>query len=154
MEATAAAATAAAYAKDNRATFIECGLGQHRHHFNAAKHTVRLVTHQPYGCSCDLLMVLLGCAVFLHAGITVTELLRYATRNNLTVPLGVLPNYADLTIGGLLATGAHGIGGSGQANMVRLPLLPAATVCNSTYSDVETSHCNNLFCSGARHMCY
>jgi hypothetical protein len=82
----------------------------------------------------------LAAAVFNHAGITVTELLRYATRNNLTVPLGVLPNYADLTIGGLLATGAHGIWRSGQANMVRLPLLPAATVCNSTDSDVVTSH--------------
>jgi hypothetical protein len=60
--------------------------------------------------------------LFLLAGLAVTELLRHTTRNNLTVPLGVLPNYADLTIGGLLATGAHGIGGSGQANMVRLPL--------------------------------
>jgi FAD/FMN-containing dehydrogenase len=49
---------------------------------------------------------------------TVTELQRYATSQSLTVPLGVMPGYADLTIGGLLATGAHGFGGNGNSNVV------------------------------------
>jgi hypothetical protein len=52
------------------------------------------------------------------AGITFTELLRFATSQNLTVPLGVTPQYADLTIGGTLASGAHGLGGRGNANVV------------------------------------
>jgi hypothetical protein len=52
------------------------------------------------------------------AGITVAELQRYATSQSLTVPLGAMPGYADLTIGGLLATGAHGFGGKGNSNVV------------------------------------
>jgi hypothetical protein len=34
------------------------------------------------------------------------------------VPLGAAPNYADLTLGGTLAVGAHGMGGRGSANVV------------------------------------
>jgi FAD/FMN-containing dehydrogenase len=56
----------------------------------------------------------------------VTELQRYATRKGLTVPLGVLPGYADLTIGGLFATGAHGFGGKGNSNIVSTATSAAA----------------------------
>jgi FAD/FMN-containing dehydrogenase len=95
--------------------------------------------YQPYGCR----TAPTAAAVSLHAGITVTELLRYATSNNLTVPLGVLPNYADLTIGGLLATSSHGIGRSGRANVVRLALL----------CDNPCIHCSSWHCSSSSLRC-
>ncbi|KAF6256372.1 hypothetical protein COO60DRAFT_1640790 [Scenedesmus sp. NREL 46B-D3] len=58
-----------------------------------------------------------GVRLRVQPGMTVTELQRLATSQNLTVPLGVMPGYADLTIGGLLATGAHGFGGKGSSNI-------------------------------------
>jgi FAD/FMN-containing dehydrogenase len=69
-------------------------------------------------CCCDRAYVNATAAAV--AGITLTELLRYATSHNLTVPLGVMPQYGDLTLGGTLATGAHGLGGRGNANVVSL----------------------------------
>ncbi|WIA10633.1 hypothetical protein OEZ85_010815 [Tetradesmus obliquus] len=58
-----------------------------------------------------------GVNVKVQPGMTVAELQVYATANNLTVPLGTMPGYADLTIGGLVATGAHGFGGKGNSNV-------------------------------------
>jgi hypothetical protein len=72
-----------------------------------------------------LLLLLLNCMCTACAGITVAELQRYATSQSLTVPLGAMPGYADLTIGGLLATGAHGFGGKRNSNVVS----EAATTC-------------------------
>jgi hypothetical protein len=70
-----------------------------------------------------LLHLLFSCRCFLYAGLTVTELLLYAALNNLMVYLGVFPNHADLTIGGRLVPGAHGIKGSSQAHLVGMALL-------------------------------
>lgn len=44
------------------------------------------------------------------AGMTITELLREATKAKLSVQIGSLPAYAGLTLGGVLATSAHGSG--------------------------------------------
>lgn len=59
-------------------------------------------------------------SVTVQAGMTLTELLDYATRQSLTVPLGAVPNYKDLTIGGMLATRAHGLGPAGSSAVVSL----------------------------------
>jgi FAD/FMN-containing dehydrogenase len=48
--------------------------------------------------------------VTVQAGITMTELIDWANANDLTLPLGTVPSYLDLTIGGLLATGGHAQG--------------------------------------------
>jgi hypothetical protein len=42
----------------------------------------------------------------------------------MTVPLGTMPGYSDLTIGGLVATGAHGFGGQGNSNVVSVAAAP------------------------------
>ena len=53
-----------------------------------------------------------------QAGITMTALIDYANANQLTLPLGTVPSYLDLTIGGLLAVGGHGQGPKGASNVV------------------------------------
>jgi hypothetical protein len=56
--------------------------------------------------------------VTVQAGFTLTQLVAYANANSLTLPLGTIPGYLDLTIGGLLATGGHGHGPPGSSNIV------------------------------------
>jgi FAD/FMN-containing dehydrogenase len=60
-----------------------------------------------------------GCLVTVQAGITLTELKAYANSQQLTLPLGTIPAYGDLTVGGILATGAHRAGPKGASSMVR-----------------------------------
>lgn len=62
-----------------------------------------------------------GHFVTVQAGMTQTELINYANSQQLTLPLGVLPAYNDLTVGGMLSTGAHAQGPQGSSNLVRLP---------------------------------
>lgn len=45
--------------------------------------------------------------VTFQAGATITEVVAFANANSLTLPLGTLPGYSDLTLGGLLSTGGH-----------------------------------------------
>lgn len=59
-----------------------------------------------------------GRHVTVQAGITMTQLIEYANANQLTVPLGTVPSYLDLTVGGLLAVGAHAQGPKGASNVV------------------------------------
>jgi hypothetical protein len=53
-----------------------------------------------------------------QAGMTIGQLLAAATAVNMSVPLGALPSFAGLTLGGALATAAHGSGPSTLADMV------------------------------------
>lgn len=64
-----------------------------------------------------------GPLVTVQAGITVTELISYANSQQLTLPLGTLPSYNDLTVGGLLAVGGHALGPRGSNMLVRPPGL-------------------------------
>jgi FAD/FMN-containing dehydrogenase len=59
-----------------------------------------------------------GRFVTVQAGITMTELIDWANANDLTLPLGTVPSYLDLTIGGLLATGGHAQGPKSASNVV------------------------------------
>ncbi len=54
-----------------------------------------------------------------QAGMTVKQLLEVATANGMSVPLGAVPAFADLMVGGVLLTGAHGSNYGGRSNLVR-----------------------------------
>jgi hypothetical protein len=54
-----------------------------------------------------------------QAGMTVRQLLEAATAANMSVPLGTVPAFADLMLGGVLLTGAHGSNYRGKSNLVR-----------------------------------
>lgn len=56
--------------------------------------------------------------VRVQAGMLVTQLLEEASRLNMSVPLGAVPAFGDLTLGGVLATGAHGTGYRGTSTLV------------------------------------
>ena len=56
--------------------------------------------------------------VRVQAGMTVGQLLAAASAVNLSVPVGALPSFSGLTLGGALATAAHGSGPSSLADMV------------------------------------
>lgn len=56
--------------------------------------------------------------VTFQAGATITEVMAFANANSLTLPLGTLPGYSDLTLGGLLSTGGHGQGPPGSSTVV------------------------------------
>lgn len=58
-----------------------------------------------------------GTFVTVQAGMTMSDLIAYANSQQLTIPLGTVPAYTDLTVGGLLSTGGHGNGPKG-ANAV------------------------------------
>lgn len=45
-----------------------------------------------------------------QTGMLVTQLLKEATASGMSVPLGSVPAFGDLTLGGVLVTGAHGTG--------------------------------------------
>lgn len=45
-----------------------------------------------------------------QAGLFVTQLLAEAGASGMSVPLGSVPAFGDLTLGGVLATGGHGTG--------------------------------------------
>eukprot|EP00879_Flechtneria_rotunda_P021038 GHRR01022162.1.p1 GENE.GHRR01022162.1~~GHRR01022162.1.p1 ORF type:complete len:385 (+),score=112.10 GHRR01022162.1:332-1486(+) len=45
-----------------------------------------------------------------QAGMLLSSMLKEASSANMSVPLGCLPSFGDLTLGGVLATGAHGTG--------------------------------------------
>jgi FAD/FMN-containing dehydrogenase len=61
-----------------------------------------------------------------QAGMTVKQLLEAATEAGMSVPLGVVPAFADLMLGGVLLTGAHGTNFGGASNLVRPALQGAA----------------------------
>lgn len=54
-----------------------------------------------------------------QAGMTVKQLLAEATRAGMSVPLGAVPAFADLMLGGVLLTGAHGSAFRGRSHVVR-----------------------------------
>lgn len=83
-----------------------------------------------------------GATVRMQAGITLTEILRYATSQNLTVPFGAMPQYGDLTLGGTLATGAHGLGGRSNANMA--DIVRAITFVDGTGNITRVSRNSNV----------
>lgn len=54
-----------------------------------------------------------------QAGMTIKQLLEAATKHGMGVPLGSVPAFADLTLGGVLLTGAHGSNFKGRHSLVR-----------------------------------
>lgn len=52
-------------------------------------------------------------------GMFVTKLLQEAASSGLSVPLGSVPAFGDLTLGGVLSTGAHGTGHLTTSSLVR-----------------------------------
>ncbi|GBF95589.1 FAD FMN-containing dehydrogenase [Raphidocelis subcapitata] len=52
-----------------------------------------------------------------QAGMTVRQLLEAATAAGMSVPLGTVPAFADLMLGGVLLTGAHGSNYKGKSNL-------------------------------------
>lgn len=59
-----------------------------------------------------------GPYVTVQAGITMTQLLDDANTRGYSLPPGTVPSYLDLTLGGLLAVGAHAQGPKGASNVV------------------------------------
>lgn len=59
-----------------------------------------------------------GVLVTVQAGITQTELREYATSQRLTLPLGSLLGYSDLTVGGVLSVNGHAQGPKGSSCLV------------------------------------
>lgn len=67
-----------------------------------------------------------------QTGMLVTQLLKEATAAGMSVPLGSVPAFGDLTLGGVLVTGAHGTGHlttsslvSGQQEQLQLAGQPS-----------------------------
>lgn len=54
-----------------------------------------------------------------QAGMLITQLLKEATAAGMSVPLGSVPAFGDLTLGGVLVTGAHGTGHKATSSLVR-----------------------------------
>ena len=54
-----------------------------------------------------------------QAGMLVTKLMKEAANLNMSLPLGSIPAFADLTLGGVLSTGAHGSGLNTTSSLVR-----------------------------------
>lgn len=54
-----------------------------------------------------------------QAGMLVTALLQEASAQGMSVPLGSVPAFGDLTLGGVLVTGAHGTGHLTTSCLVR-----------------------------------
>lgn len=61
-----------------------------------------------------------------QAGMMVTRLLKEAAKVNMSVPLGSVPAFGDLTLGGVLVTGAHGSGHLATSTLVRKAALAAS----------------------------
>lgn len=57
------------------------------------------------------------------AGMDVKELTTAATKAGMSVPVGSMPAYAGLTLGGVLLTSAHGSGFGTVHNLVRGPAV-------------------------------
>jgi FAD/FMN-containing dehydrogenase len=53
-----------------------------------------------------------------QAGMLITKLLQEAAAAGLSVPLGSIPAFGDLTLGGVLVTGAHGTGHRATSQLV------------------------------------
>jgi FAD/FMN-containing dehydrogenase len=54
-----------------------------------------------------------------QAGMFISKLLKVAGDNEMSVPLGSIPQFGDLTLGGVLLTGAHGSGLNKTSSLVR-----------------------------------
>lgn len=59
-----------------------------------------------------------GYRMRVQAGMLVTQLLKEATAAGMSVPLGAVPAFGDLSLGGVLATGAHGTGLGATSSLV------------------------------------
>jgi FAD/FMN-containing dehydrogenase len=59
-----------------------------------------------------------------QAGMLITQLLREATAAGMSVPLGSVPAFGDLTLGGVLVTGAHGTGHQATSSLVSHSATP------------------------------
>lgn len=59
-----------------------------------------------------------GTFVTVQAGMTMSDLIAYANSQQLTIPLGIVPGYTDLSVGGLLSTGGHANGPKGANALV------------------------------------
>lgn len=55
-----------------------------------------------------------------QAGMLITQLLKEATAAGMSVPLGTVPAFGDLTLGGVLVTGAHGTGHQATSSLVSI----------------------------------
>jgi FAD/FMN-containing dehydrogenase len=75
------------------------------------------------------------------AGMKVSELLEAATANNMSVVSGTLPAYAGLTLGGVLASGAHGSGDNASSNIVSAETRAAASVREGCVVDMHLGSC-------------
>jgi FAD/FMN-containing dehydrogenase len=53
-----------------------------------------------------------------QTGMLITQLLKEATAVGMSVPLGSVPAFGDLTLGGVLVTGAHGTGHQAISSLV------------------------------------
>lgn len=53
-----------------------------------------------------------------QTGMFITQLLQEAGKANMSCPLGSVPAFGDLTLGGVLATGAHGSGHLATSSLV------------------------------------
>lgn len=53
-----------------------------------------------------------------QAGMFATQLLAEAAKANMSCPLGAIPAFGDLTLGGVLVTGAHGSGHKTTSSVV------------------------------------
>lgn len=58
-----------------------------------------------------------------QAGMFATQLLAEAAKANMSCPLGSIPAFGDLTLGGVLVTGAHGSGHKTTSSVVSNILL-------------------------------
>lgn len=54
-----------------------------------------------------------------QSGLKVLDLLRWAEKNGMSAPLGAPCNYAELTLGGVIASDGHGTGSNTSSTMVR-----------------------------------
>jgi hypothetical protein len=59
-----------------------------------------------------------------QSGMMITKLLQEVAKANMSLPLGSVPAFGDLTLGGVLVTGAHGSGHLATSSLVS---------CRSTY---------------------
>lgn len=85
-----------------------------------------------------------------QAGMLVTHLLEEATAQGLSVPLGAVPAFGDLTLGGVLVTGAHGSGHLSTSCLVRESFAQRfGDALGSTYAAEQAL--SKLCCS--RHGC-
>lgn len=80
-----------------------------------------------------------------QSGLKVLDLLRWAEKNGMSAPLGAPANYAELTLGGVIATDAHGTGSNVSSTMVRARSRHATAMEQSR----SGSRCSSMTASSA-----